>query len=119
MSEAILYAIDAPHIADAATAAEFVDQNRDSSETPTASIASFFESLLTLWPEDGSKGAVWYEDFTHNKPAGSVLEMTFELSEFDEGRLGQLRAIAEQHGVHVLDPEGEVLYLADGSEAGA
>jgi hypothetical protein len=45
--------------------------------------------------------------------------MTFELNEFDEERLGQLRAIAEQHGVHVLDPEGEVLYLADGSEAGA
>ena len=118
MSEAILYAIDAPHITDAATAAGFVDQFRDSKEAPTAGISSFFGSLLQLWPEDGSKGAVWYEDFTHNKPAGSVLEMTFELSEFDEDRLGQLRAIAEEHGIHVLDPEGEVLYLADGSEAG-
>ncbi|MDR6841190.1 hypothetical protein [Pseudoxanthomonas sacheonensis] len=119
MSEAILYAIDAPHITDAVTAAGFVDQFRDSNEAPTAGIASFFDNLLRVWPEDGSKGAVWNEDFAHNRPAGSVLEMTFELSEFDEERLGQLRAIAEQHGVHVLDPEGEVLYLADGSEAGA
>ena len=119
MSEAILYAIDAPQITDAVTAAEFVEQWRDSNDVPTAGITSFFEKLMQVWPEDGSKGAVWYEDFTHNRPAGSVLEMTFELSEFDEERLGNLRAIAEQNGVHVFDPEGEVLYLADGSEAGA
>lgn len=119
MSEATLYAIDSPQITNAATAAEFVEQWTSSSDAPTAGIASFFEHLLQVWPEDGSKGAVWYEDFTHNRPAGSVLEMTFELSEFDEERLGHLRAIAEQHGVHVFDPEGEVLYLADGSEAGA
>jgi hypothetical protein len=118
MSEAILYAIDAPHITDAARAVKFVDQNKDGTEAPSANIASFFESLLRVWPEDGSKGAVWYEDFTHNRPAGTVLEMTFDLREFNEERLGQLRAIAEQHGVHVFDPEGEVLYLADGSEAG-
>ncbi|MFZ2237317.1 MAG: hypothetical protein WBP11_06635 [Dokdonella sp.] len=119
MSEAILYAIDAPHISDAAVAAEFVEQQRDGNAPPTARIASFFGHLLQVWPEDGSRGAVWYEDFTHNRPTESVLEMTFELSGFDEERLGHLRAIAEQHGVHVFDPEGEVLYLADGSEAAA
>lgn len=119
MSEATLYAIDAPHIADPKTAVDFVEQHSESNETPTTHIASFFATLLSTWPEDGSKGAVWYEDFTHNPPAGCVLEMTFELGEFDEARLEQLRAIAAQHGVHVLDPEGEVLYLADGSEATA
>ena len=117
MSEAILYAIDAPHIADPTAAVDFVEQHSDSTEAPTTNIASFFASLLNTWPEDGSKGAVWYEDFTHNKPAGCVLEMTFELGEFDEARLQQLRTLAEQHGLHVFDPEGEVLYLADGSEA--
>ena len=118
MSEAILYAIDAPDITDAASALRFVDQYKDSKEAPTERIASFFENLLRVWPEDGSKGAVWYEDFTYNRPGGCVLEMTFELYEFNQGRLDQLRAIAGQHGVHVLDSEGEVLYLADGSEAG-
>jgi hypothetical protein len=119
MSEAILYAIDASHIADPRTAADFVEQNSASNEAPTPNIASFFASLLGVWPEDGSKGAVWYEDFTHNRPAGAVLEMVFELDGFDGERLEQLRALAKQHGVHVLDPEGEVLYLADGSEAAA
>ncbi len=118
MSEAILYAIDAPDITDAATAVRFVDQHKDSMEPPTEKIASFFENLLLVWPEDGSRGQIWYEDFTHNRPGGCVLEMTFELSEFNQGRLDQLRAISEEHGVHVLDSEGEVVYLADGSEAG-
>jgi hypothetical protein len=42
MSEAILYAVDAPQITNAVTAAEFVEQWRDNNEVPTASIASFF-----------------------------------------------------------------------------
>lgn len=119
MSEAILYAIDAPHIADPKTAADFVEQHSAGNDAPTTNIASFFAGLVEVWPEDGSKGAVWYEDFTHNQPAGGVLEMTFDLDGFDEERLEQLRALAKQHGVHVLDPEGEVLYLADGTEASA
>jgi hypothetical protein len=117
MSEAILHAIDAPQISDVATAIELVERWRDSPDAPSTSISSFFDSLLQLWPEDGSGGAVWYEDFSNNKPAGPVLEMTFDLNEFNEERLAQLRAIAKQHGIHVLDSEGEVLYLADGSEA--
>ena len=48
MSEAILYAIDAPHITDVMMASEFVDQCRDSDEAPTAGIASFFENLLSV-----------------------------------------------------------------------
>jgi hypothetical protein len=119
MSEATLYAIDSTQVTDSVTAADFVEQWSGKKEAPSAGIAAFFEHLLQVWPEDGSKGAVWYEDFTHNKPIGAVLEMTFELSEFDEIRLDQLRIIAQQHGVHVFDPEGEVLYLADGNEAGS
>ena len=118
MSEAILYAIDAPHVKNAAAATRFVEEWRDSKDAPTARIATFFVRLLQTWPEDGSKGAVWHEDFAHNRPAGSMLEMTFELSEFDVERLQQLRAIAKLHSVHVFDPEGHVLYLSDGSEAG-
>jgi len=117
MSEAMLFAIDARDLTDAGTAAELVDHWRDSREAPTSRIAAFFEALLQTWPEDGSKGAVWYEDFTHNKPAGPMLEMTFDLDEFDEERLGQLRSLAGQHGLCMFDPEGEVLYLPDGSEA--
>mgnify|MGYP003418440575 FL=1 len=83
---------------------------------PTARIATFFVRLLQTWPEDGSKGVVWHEDFKHNRPAGPMLEMTFELGEFDDERLKHLRAIARHHDVHVFDPEGQVLYLADGSE---
>ncbi len=119
MSEAMLYAIDALQVKDADAAAEFVDKWQGSSQAPTARIATFFVRLLQSWPMDGSKGAVWYEDFSHNSAAGSVLEMTFELSEFDGERLHQLRAISKDHGVHIFDPEGHVLYLADGSEAGA
>ena len=119
MSEAILYAINAPQITDAAAAAEFVERRGESNNAPTEGIVSFFEQLLEVWPEDGSKGAVWCEGFEHNQPTGSVLEMTFDLSEFDEERLGHLRAIAGRHGVHIFDPEGEVLYLADGSESAA
>lgn len=119
MSEAILYAIDAPHVKDSDAAALFVEKWRDSKDAPTARIATFFVRLLQTWPQDGSKGHVWHEDFTHNRPAGSMLEMTFELGEFDAERLHQLRAIAKHHGVHIFDPEGHVLYLADGSEAGA
>jgi hypothetical protein len=118
MSEAILYAIDAPHVKDADAAAPFVEKWRDSTDAPTARIATFFVRLLQFWPEDGSKGAVWHEDFAHNRPAGPMLEMTFELGEFNAERLRHLRAIAEHYGVHVFDPEGHVLYLADGSEAG-
>ncbi len=117
MSEAFLYALDAPHLADTETAADLVDNWRDSRDSPTVRIASFFESLVKMWPEDGSKGEVWYEDFSNNKPAGPMLEMTVDLNGFDEGRLAQLKHLAQQHGVHVFDPEGEVLYLADGSEA--
>lgn len=119
MSEAILYAIDALQVKDADAAAGFVDKWQGSSEAPTTRIATFSVRLLQTWPMDGSKGAVWYEDFSDNSAAGSVLEMTFELGTFDGERLQQLRAIAKDHGVHVFDPEGHVLYLADGGEAGA
>lgn len=118
MSEAILYAIDAPQVKSADAAADFVEEWQDSQDAPSARIATFFVRLLQTWPEDGSKGVVWHEDFKHNRPAGSMLAMTFELSEFDVERLQHLRAIAKHHGVHVFDPEGHVLYLADGSEAG-
>jgi hypothetical protein len=118
MSEAILYAIDAPQVKNADAAAYFVEKWQASKDAPTARIATFFVRLLQTWPEDGSKGVVWHEDFKHNRPAGSMLEMTFELSEFDAERLGHLRAIAKHHGVHVFDPQGHVLYLVDGSEAG-
>lgn len=117
MSEAILYAIDAPQLNDAAAAVDLVESAQGGSEAPTPRITAFFEYLLQVWPEDGSNGAIWYEDFTHNRPSGSILEMVFELDTFDEERLQHLRDIARQHGVHVFDPEGEVLYLADGSEA--
>ena len=119
MSEAILYAINSSQVKSADAAAQFVEKWQDSEDAPSAGIASFFKSLLETWPEDGSKGQVWYEDFSHNQPAGPMLVMTFELSAFDAERLEQLRAIARHHGVHVFDPEGHVLYLADGSEAGA
>jgi hypothetical protein len=118
MSEAILYAIDAPDVKDADAAALFVEEWQDSKDAPTARIATFFVRLLQTWPEDGSKGVVWYEDFANNRPAGPMLAMTFELREFDAERLRHLRAIAKHHGVHVFDPEGQVLYLSDGSEAG-
>lgn len=118
MSEAILYAIDAPQVKNADAAAKFVEKWQDSADAPTARIATLFVRLLQTWPEDGSKGVVWHEDFRHNRPTGSMLAMTFELSEFDAERLQHLRAIAKHHGVHVFDPEGHVLYLADGSEAG-
>lgn len=45
--------------------------------------------------------------------------MAFELHEFNTDRLQQLRAIAQEHGMHIFDPEGHVLYLANGSEARA
>jgi hypothetical protein len=32
----------------------------------------------------------------HNSAAGTILEMTFELDDFDEERLGQLREIARR-----------------------
>lgn len=118
MSEAILYAIEAPQVKNADAAAQFVEERQDSKDPPTARIATFFVRLLQTWPKDGSKGAVWHEDFDHNRPMGSMLEMTFELSQFDAERLRHLRAIAQHHGLHVFDPEGHVLYLADGSEAG-
>lgn len=119
MSEAILYAIDASEVTDADVAASFVETWQDSKEAPTSRIATFFAQLLQTWPVDGSNGFVWYEDVDPSQAAGPMLAMTFELSGFDEERLQQLRAIATDHGVHVFDPEGQVLYLADGSEAGA
>jgi hypothetical protein len=118
MSEAILYAIDAPQLKNADAAAHFVEKWQDNKDEPTPRIATFFVRLLQTWPVDGSKGVVWHEDFDHNQPAGAMLAMTFELSQFDAERLQHLRAIAKHHGVHVFDPEGHVLYLADGSEAG-
>lgn len=119
MSEAILFALDAPHVTDLAEALAFVEENTDSQAAPSAHLASFFAALVQTWPEDGSNGGVWHEDFTHNPPSGPVLEMCFELNVFDEALLEDLKTLAAQHGIHVLDAEGEVLYLADGSEATA
>lgn len=119
MSEIVLFAIDAPHINGTEEAADFVENSANNNVPPTTRIASFFSQLLQVWPENGSAGAVWYEDFTHNQPSGSFLEMSFELREFDENRLEELKNIASQHEIHIFDPEGEVLYLADGSEASA
>lgn len=118
MSEAILYALDAPKVTDANAAADFVEQWQDSQVAPTARIAAFLAQLLQTWPMDGSNGFVWYEEFDPSQAAGAMLTMTFELSGFDDERLQQLRAIATQQGVHVFDPEGHALYLADGNEAG-
>ena len=117
MSEAILYAMDAPRAKSADAAADFVEKWQDSKKAPTARIAAFFEHLLQNWPTDGAGSAIWYEGFDHNPPTGPVLAMAFELREFNTDRLQQLRAMAQAHGVHIFDPEGHVLYLADGSEA--
>jgi hypothetical protein len=87
MTEAVLYAIDAPQVKDADAAAHFVEKWQDSKDAPTARIATLFVRLLQTWPKDGSKGVVWHEDFDHNRPAGSMLEMTFELSELKDDRL--------------------------------
>lgn len=119
MSEAILYAMDAPRVKNADAAADFVETWQDKEGAPTERMAAFFEHVLQTWPADGSGSAVWYEGFDHNRPVGPLFAMTFELSGFDSERLQQLRAIAQEHGVHVFDPEGHVLYLADGSEARA
>ena len=118
MSEAILFAIDAPHVKDANAAAAFVEQWEGRNDAPTARIATMFVRLMFTWPRDGSKGVVWHEDASQDRPNGATLAMTFELGTFDDERLQHLRAIAKHHGVHVFDPEGHVLYLADGTEAG-
>lgn len=118
MGEAILYALDAPRVKTADAAVRFVERWQDSTEAPTARIATFFVRLLQTWPEDGSQGQVWHEDFAHNKPFGALLQLVFDLGEFDATRLQQLRALAAHHQVMLFDPEGHVLYLADGSEAG-
>ena len=118
MGECILYAIDAPRVKTADLAVDFVEQWRDNQDAPTARIATFFVRLLQTWPEDGSKGRVLHEDFAHGRPLGPLLELVFESGEFDETRFQQLRAIAAHHRVKLFDPEGHVLYLADGSEAG-
>ena len=115
MSEAILYAMDAPRAKSADAAADFVEKWQDSKKPPTARIAAFFEHLLQAWPTDGAGSAIWYEGFDHNPPTGPVLAMAFELHEFNTDRLQQLRAIAQEHGMHIFDPEGHVLYLANGS----
>ena len=116
MSEGILYALDAPDVSDVAAALDLVESRDVSANAPTANINRFFAELLQMWPEDGSNGEVWYEDFTHNQPSGNVLEMTFDLGEFTEDSLKKLRELAGRHELHVLDPEGEVLYLSNGNE---
>ena len=111
MSEAILYAMDAPRAKSADAAADFVEKWQDSKKAPTARIAAFCRKTKQTPP------ATRYEGFDHNPPTGPVLAMAFELREFNTDRLQQLRAMAQAHGVHIFDPEGHVLYLADGSEA--
>ena len=118
MSEAILYAIDSADVQDANDAAEFVEKFQDNQDAPTSRIATFFVRIWFMWPMDGSKGHVFHPDFKQCKPFGRMLQMVFELSEFDAERLQQLRAIAKHHDVKLYDSEGHVLYLQDGSEAG-
>lgn len=118
MSEAILYAIDAPQVKDANAAADFVAQWDGRNEAPTSGIATLFVRLMFTWPRDGSKGVVWHEEAHHDRPNGPTLALTFELATFDDERLQHLRAMAKHHRVHIFDPEGHVLYLSDGTEAG-
>lgn len=118
MSEAILWVIDAPAVQSADDAAAYVEEFGDNTNAPTSRIATCFVRVLFTWPKDGSKGHVFHEDFNNNKPYGTLLQLVVELSGFDAERLQHLRAIAKHHGVHLFDPEGHVLYLSDGSEAG-
>lgn len=116
MGEAILYALDAPDVVDVESAANFVDDGESKRGAPTGKIASFFAELMKTWPEDGSNGHVWYEEVMEEQARGNVVEMTFDLSAFDGERLGILRSLAARHALHVYDPEGEVVYLSDGTE---
>ena len=118
MGECILFAIDSAGVSSADVAVDFVEQWRDKEDAPTARIATFFVRVLQTWPEDGSRGHVLHEEFAHSRPLGPLLELVFESGEFDAARLQQLRAIAAHHQLKLFDPEGHVLYLADGSEAG-
>ena len=118
MGECILFAIDSTSVSTADVAVDFVEQWRDNQDAPTARIATFFVRVLQTWPEDGSKGHVLHEEFAHSRPSGPLLELVFESGEFDAARLQQLRALAAHHQLKLFDPEGHVLYLADGSEAG-
>jgi hypothetical protein len=116
MSEVILYAMDAPRVKSPDAAAKFVEKWQDCTDAPTARMTGFFSRLQEVWPWNGPS-PVWYEDGGDTRPGGPLLALAFELSTFDADRLQQLRAMAQQHGLRVFDPEGHVLYLADGTEA--
>ena len=54
--------------------------------------------------------------FLRFQQVSADLQAVLEMLDGDDA---EMRAMAQAHGVHIFDPEGHVLYLADGSEARA
>lgn len=120
MSECTLHVLDTPRIKTPDGAARHLEKSQAPSPDgapPTPRLQAFFKDLAASFPDDGSPSSVWYEGLENSRPDGSVLTLVFRLELFDRGALQRLRDLAGQHGLHVFDPEGFVLYLSDGREA--
>ncbi len=120
MSECTLYVLDAPRIKTPDGAARLAERSQTQSQAAgptTPRLLAFFNDLRVAFPDDGSPSSVWYEGLEHSRPDGPLLALVFRLDLFDPGTLQRLRHLAGQHGLHVFDPEGHVLYLSNGREA--
>jgi hypothetical protein len=116
MSECILYLLDAPGVATRETAASFIErwESREGS-VPNKKIASFLQEVHQAYPGKADS-SIWYEEMPREPVTKPLLQMDLRLDLVDETLLERLRKIAGTHRLHIFDPEGDVLYLADGGE---
>jgi hypothetical protein len=116
MSECLLFVLDAPRVKTREGASAFVERwQNGSAGAPNAKIMSFLLEMQNNWPSDGDS-SLWYEGAPQEPVTGPLLQLDLDLERIDKSAVEQLRTLAGRQRLHIFDPEGYVLYLADGSE---
>jgi hypothetical protein len=119
MSECTLYVLDAPKLKTQDAASDFIAESESSTHEPNSKIGAFLDAWRAAYPAAPNRDdSIWYESLPDAMPRGPVLALVLRLATFNSIALTKLRKVAGQHKLHVFDPEGYVLYLANGKEIG-
>lgn len=124
MSFCKLYVLDAPRIKLQSAAESFIDKWQGAEAGPAnAKLDAFLQDLLQVYPDrydqdpDGTNDDnIWYEGLGNPATDRPVIELDLKLAAVNAARLARIRELAGKYGLHLFDPEGYVLYLANGKE---
>jgi len=124
MSECTLYILDAPRIKLQSAAESFIEKWQDAEPgPPNAKLDGFLDDFLRdhpdlhdLDPDGTSEHNLWYEGLRDRTTDRPFFQLDLKLALVTKELIANIWALARKHRLHLFDPAGYVLYLANGKE---